>query len=311
MNRTKQTSFVCDLGGIHKCFYVGHNFIDHPNSQASWCPQKPHDPRTPHPNHRMQMRLWEFMFRKKPLDMPELFGCASWDASVINEALEKSVFNDRLEPWPPNERNMGMVSILLAGIRWKKPGSERAVSIDGERYPGFLLTENFFVGKNFSFEEPVFQFETQNGDGFYLVRTDKKPHDPFEMYKLAEIIVNTTQRAEHWDGVIAPMVHLDMKPDISWIKGMWHPHREENVWQPQKWWEIDQTLQHVIFKMNQKGASVKSVTSMRAGPRTCSVLNYYEINGPFLCVMSRPNVGIYFVGFIAEDCFRDPGELDI
>jgi len=128
---------------------------------------------------------------------------------------------------------------------------------------------------------------------------EKQPGDLFGLFSEAWRIGKIRESCR-FEGVMFPMVELDMQPDIRWIHGM------ENGS-----WSIEQALQQTRFRMNEKGAKVESAAAMRsicedASAKPTPVL----IDGPFLLWIERKGLDVpLFCAVLCEDAWKEPKEL--
>ena len=290
------STMVFDLNGVGKALDVATEFIG--GGQWKTVPGSVLQ-------HKLVHRLADVT---AGLDkIPEMSGFAAPTADPLNEALANAGFDIRLDPWEDDGLSFGAVALLKMGVRWlergethEKGGDQTPFTVRGDK-PAFRLKTHphgVEFGEVTGSDEPVVIVPTQSEDTVYFFRTDAKPADAFDMYDLAEKITRA-ERSWKFDyaGVYVPMIDADREVDLSWMLGMSCLD-----------YLLLQALQQVIFKMNDLGASAESGTAVamaRGAPA-----GYYTIDGPFIAVISRPEVRMpNFVGYLDLDVFSDPGEL--
>ena len=131
------------------------------------------------------------------------------------------------------------------------------------------------------------------------------PPTGFDLVKLAQELNKTSLPNAHFENVIFPMVDYDREIDIKWIVGM-NTKDAKGLG-----WEIANALQQTKFKMNEYGARVKSAAAMEM---LCMGVREPKpdlvIDQPFLIWITRDGLSQpLFTGFIAEDCWKNPGNL--
>jgi len=105
--------------------------------------------------------------------------------------------------------------------------------------------------------------------------------------------------SHNYSGASFPMIDLDVKPDISWIKGL---RIGVDYW-------VDQAIQQTKFRMNEFGARAQSAVGMTlrckgAGPGP------HVIDRPFLLWIQRDGMQFpLFAAVLCEDSWKEPAKL--
>ncbi len=229
------------------------------------------------------------------LNVPELESRACEDVVPINRWLAERGFDIQLSS-PKQSGSFAVASILDLMLRWLQNGTKTSITApNGKQYPAARLRHGVVVSEDSRFHKwPVARINTKGGDRVCMTIIDRNPADLF----LAVNDVSKVRAMSHaLDGVIFPMIDLDVKPDISWLEGM-----------KLGGYAIEQALQQTKFRMDDTGARVQSAAGMALtkgiGPRPM------VIDRPFLLWIERDRLAVpMFAAVLAEDCWKAPKTL--
>ncbi|MGB0385654.1 MAG: hypothetical protein ACPGWR_12605 [Ardenticatenaceae bacterium] len=249
--------------------------------------------------NRTQTRFLRESFepcRQEVTQIKEIESVASYSEEVINRFLRERDFTIQLRPFPP--AGFGTASVLDLNVVWQERGRRTKVRTVGElTFPGIYLEEGVEFLESRKVREPVVKLATKSNDAVYIMRWDH----PLSEFDLVSTVSDLSlEAADVWyEGVIFPMVDLDLSINTEWLIGL--NTQDENGAVA----IISQALQQTKFKMNEFGARVKSAAAvgvMRGGPIP------YIINSPFLLWIERAGLSKpLFVGHITQENWRDPG----
>ena len=235
------------------------------------------------------------------LRVPELSNKASQDVKVINAWLKSKGYDIELKDEGKGVDAFYVASILDVLMKWFFPGVKTNIEgVDGKTYPAVKLKEECGVTVLESsryHKYPVASIETQNADTIYMTMLDEQPKS---LLTLVNELSKVRDFSRTMEGVIFPMVDLDIQPDISWIEGM----RISD-------WYIAQALQHTKFRMNELGAHVQSAAGM-ACKRGISLVKKVPmvIDRPFLLWIERKGTVLpLFTAVLSYDCWKQPKKL--
>lgn len=243
----------------------------------------------------------------------ELMTRVSKEASILNAFLREHDFFIQLQPLADND--VGIVSIMKWAAEWGKKGeiADDVINYQGQSYRGARLKSSegfgfllFYTLPNYS--NLIVQIKTKSGDAVFLTVADK-PLAGFDLLNKIETLRMTDSNrkimsfASEFNRIVFPMINLDHEVDISWMKDM---KATDNQRFP---WKIVQALQQTKVKMNEVGAKVESAVAivarcLGAEPITKELV----IDQPFFMWVERSGMKRpLFTGYIAPDCWRDPG----
>jgi hypothetical protein len=234
--------------------------------------------------------------------IPEIESIASWHAEEINAFLRQRGFTIQLDPFDP--QTFGVASVLDLLVEWQEKGEVTTVhGVDGKRYPGVKINENnVVIFSSRGHDNPVAQLKTKNGDRVFMTVLDKAPRDGFDLIAKAEAISARPTAIRNGSELLFPMVDLNQRVDISWLKGM------HTVCEDGDPLEIVQALQQTILKMNEVGARAQSAVAI--GMRKTAFVMPMIINAPFLFWIVRESHNKpLFVGYITQEDWKNPGSI--
>ena len=166
---------------------------------------------------RQYLEIFEIA-RTEVAAVPEIEAKGSFVAEVLNAFLCAHGFSLALEPFAPDE--FGVAAVFEVVLAWLETGkAQNIVRSDGKTYPGVLMEHDMPAFTVQGHENPVISLPTQTADIVYLTMIEK-PADEFAMIATARRLMATRQQARMTQ-VLLPMVGLDVKVALEWLKGMW------------------------------------------------------------------------------------------
>ncbi|MDP3710232.1 MAG: serpin family protein [bacterium] len=251
--------------------------------------------------------------RPELANIPELVSMAALSEEPINAFLRQKGFDIQLDKFPslmPPKRAWGAASVLDVLLKWRTEGTRTQITTPiMDKFPAANLpksTTSVFMSK--LHPHPVASVFTKSGDVVHMTVCDKDLQH-FSLLEEAEAISLNEQDYAPYEGVIFPMVDLNHKVDISWLKELSTLDDEgyPNV--------LTQALQQTKFKMNHEGARIKDAVAI-GGMRLTAAINKplppLIIDRPFLFWVERPNLSRpLFVARFTEEDWKDPGSLQM
>ncbi len=239
--------------------------------------------------------------RNEVSGIPEIESTSSRNYEVVNEFLRSRGFSIQLSPFQRPD-DFGTASVLKLALEWLEKGTETQVQTQGDEtqlYPAVRMNGGvrFFNAPNHP--HTVVRLSTKSGDDVYLTMMDQPVSEDQLSNKAIELLGNLTYSNREFEGVIFPMVDLDVQPDITWLLSM------NTTGDDGKPGIISQALQQTKFSMDEIGAKVQSAVAIAVsrgiGPAP------HRINKPFLTVVKRFGLNKpLFVGYIDTDCWKKP-----
>ncbi len=218
----------------------------------------------------------------------------------VNDFLERKGFNIHLDNIIPEQISAASVLDLL--VKWLNKGKSSHIN----RFPAALLNDGVQILQSGEFPSPIAEIKTKTDDIVLMTTIPYQPEDASEVFILANKLVETQKFADiTYSGVKFPKIDLDVKPDVSWLVGM--KVKENPIW------AIAQALQWTKLKMNEEGFHVKEAfVIMVSGSCYIPKPPPLVFDKPFLFVVKRPGLKkVLFSAFLAEDCWKDPKNLDL
>ena len=221
-------------------------------------------------------------------------------AEVLNAFLRVHGFSMELEPFAPDE--FGVAAVFQVVLAWFKTGkAHNIVQSDGKTYPGVLMEHDMPTFTVPGHENPVISLPTKTADIVYLTMIEK-PADEFAMIATARRLMATRQQARTTQ-VLFPMVDLDVKVALEWLKGMWTLPQSG----PQS--KVTQALRQTKVKMNEEGVRIEEAAAVGIAFAAVFLPKRHVIDRPFLMWMERPGLSLpLFVGYITEEDWKNPGK---
>lgn len=222
----------------------------------------------------------------------------------VNAFLRRKNIDIQLNAISPRE--IAIASVLDLLVEWMLEGQSSTILKEAKEYPAVLLNRGVRVSMVNNFPNPVATITSRTEDKVLMTILTEQPKSSFEVFELAcKLVENQKEFAKavwNFNGIKFPMIDLDVHPDIGWLIGM-----RSNEW------SVGQALQQTKLKMNEKGAHVKDAVAMTA-KASFHVKEQAPliIDRPFLLVFQRPGLKRpLFSAFLAEDCWKTPGSLDL
>lgn len=245
----------------------------------------------------------------------ELKSWASLIASELNAILEKEGFNIKLDDFEEGE--FGVVSILDILVEWLKEGMKTRVLLDDKEYPAVRLdrvaeinnvpTKLFSAFELAKYPFPIASVATKSRDKVWMTIADNALESLELISRIENLrtLINKHPTKTNFGHLIFPMIDLNQKVDIGWLKGM------QTFSETGKNFEVSQALQQTKFKMNQFGARVKSAVAITLR-KTTSVMPIKNmvIDKPFYLWVERNGVSYpVMYAYIDTADWKDPGVL--
>ena len=236
----------------------------------------------------------------------ELRSWVSEVADELNKILSTEGFDIQLDELQNNE--IGVVAILNLLIEWLERGAPVSIRNSNGVYPGVKIQQERIDGHdtfipyyNSHYSHPIAMISAKNGDTVWMTVADKEIAG-FELFKHIEQIRNNLFVYPEQTFVHFPMIDLDHQSDISWLIGL--PHTGDG--------HITQAMQQTKFKMNERGAHLKSavaIATLRGMiPRASEII----IDKPFYLWIERPNVKLPIIcAYMDYDVWKDPKGLSM
>jgi hypothetical protein len=261
-------------------------------------------------NEAQQLFMKEFYsICKGEIDtIQEIESIAHIDSKVINEWLKKHGFDIELNPF--GSGGFGTASKLDLSGYWDRPGTDTTIYLEnGESYPAVKMIQGYDLLKHKDHEDLIVKIRTESKDQVYLLMADQVPSG-LAMVDYVEHIQTEMENAYiEYEGLIFPMIDLDVKGPLGWIVGL----RADVDGGSIPFYEIAQALQQTKLKMNHKGFRIKSAVAM--GILAGAALKRkepYIINRPFVMWVSRPTLKKpLFVGYFNKDVWKNPEGLEM
>ena len=276
-------------------------------SQRVWCAV----------NDFQEQFLEDFFSRRSELGMLsdlEMRSWASWLASELNEILEQEGFSIRLQDFADGE--FGVVSILDAMAAWPVEGTAVKLLADDQRYDAVhmlytVFTDDaavrmFSAGTSIIHDQPLVRLNTQTGDSLWMSVADRVYAD-FALVDRIDALRRTFELQNHASWLMFPMVDLDVETNLGWLTGM-HTTVGSSVHRA----VISQALQQTKFKMNHRGARVRSGvgTGFATTSARLEINEPIVIDEPFFLWIERPGMMCPLMyAYIDEQNWKDPGDL--
>ncbi len=258
------------------------------------------------PQNQMQTRFLTEFFdrtRNEVLGISEIESIASWSAEDINRFLQERGFSITLDDF--DEDTFGVAATLILLLKWKVEGmKEKFRAADGKTYDGVRMENGMSYYTSVKHPKPVVCIATKSGDQVFMTVMETPPTD-FDLVSYVEQIQASLEHNREFGDLVFPMVDLDQLVDISWLLNM---ETTANTGQQAR---ISQAKQQTIFKMNDKGALLKSAAAA-AITLEFAILSKPDlvIDRPFLVWIVRDGLAKpLLVAHITQENWTDPGDL--
>ena len=205
--------------------------------------------------------------------IPEIEATGSFEAEVLNAFLRKHGFSIELEAFAPDE--FGVAAVFEVVLAWLETGKAHTiVRSDGKTYPGVLMEHDMPAFTVPGHENPIISLPTKAADLVYLTMIEK-PADKCAMIVTARQCMATRQQARTTQ-VLFPMVDLDLKVALEWLKGMWTLPQSG----PQL--KVTQALRQTKVKMNEEGVRIEEAAAVGIAFAAVVLPHRHVIDRPFL-----------------------------
>ncbi len=200
---------------------------------------------------------------------------------------------------------IAIASVLDLFVEWMLEGQSSNILKEAEKYSAVLLKHGVQVSRVKNFSNPVAIINTRTEDRVLMTILTEQPTSPFEVFELACKLVKNQESDEaagSFEGVKFPMIDLDVQINVDWLRGMMTDG-----------WNVGQALQETKLKMNEKGAHIREAVAIAAeASAPGEEPQPLVIDEPFLLVFQRPSLRLpLFSAFLAEECWKNPGSLDM
>jgi len=277
--------------------FVATEQVVHPN--GIWV-VGPH--RRWNPINEQQRRYLEIfeIARTEVGSIPEIEAKGSFVAEVLNAFLRVHGFSIELEAFAPDE--FGVAAVFEVVLAWLETGKAHTiVRTDGKTYPGVLLEHDLPAFTVPGHENPVIRLPTKTADIVYMTMIEKQA-DECAMIATARQCMATRQQTRTTQ-VLFPMVDLDVKVALGWLKGMWTLPQSG----PQL--KVTQALRQTKVKMNEEGVRIQEAAAVGIAFAAVVLPHRHVIDRPFLMWAERPGLSLpLFVGYITEEDWKKPGK---
>lgn len=238
----------------------------------------------------------------------ELSSIASMDVNKLNAFLQDHGFTIKLDPFSPPD--FGVVSILDIVLEWAHKGKASTIMVDTTSYQAVHMKKAEDADKRFGLfvtkehQEPIIQIPAKNGDMVFMTIAEQ----PIKGFALINKIheLSTRRRVyvhDNYDAIKFPMIDLDQKMELTWLKGLKKPDRSGTMA------VVTQALQQTRFQMNEEGAAAQSAVAI-AFTRTALRESMYTIDKPFYLWIMRPGLSIpLFAAYLDPADWKKPARL--
>jgi Serpin (serine protease inhibitor) len=276
--------------------FVATEQVVHPNGLWVVGPETRWNP--VNEQQRRYLEIFEIA-RTEVGSIPEIEAKGSFVAEVLNAFLRVHGFSMELEPFAPDE--FGVAAVFQVVVAWLETGKAHTiVRADGKTYPGVLMEHDLPVFTVPGHENPIISLPTKTADIVYLTMIEK-PADECAMIATARECMATRQQARTTQ-VLFPMVDLDLKVALEWLKGMWTLPQSG----PQL--KVTQALRQTKVKMNEEGVRIEEAAAVSIAFAAVLLPNRHVIDRPFLMWVERPGLSLpLFVGYMTEEGWKKPG----
>jgi len=236
--------------------------------------------------------------------IPELQCRADRKVEVINAWLKSQGYDIQLQK-PADPQAFAVASILNLLVEWLQEGKRRVLqskNTGDQLYAGVFLKEGVSVLSHPDHAHPIIVIKTKSGDVVKMTKVQALIGHEFAIHDLTQKLFFAMQDKSSYDyeGVVFPMIDLDVQPDISWLCGM----------KAGGGYFISEALQQTRFRMNQFGAKVESAAAMCLSRGISISPAPYVMDEPFLLWIEGPGMKVpYFSAILAEDVWKEPKSL--
>jgi hypothetical protein len=293
---TEQMSLVTSPYTIPAAFVATEQVV-HPNGLWVVGPDRRWNP--VNEQQRRYLEIFEIA-RTEVGSIPEIEAKGSFVAEVLNAFLRVHGFSIELEAFAPDE--FGVAAVFEVVLAWLETGKAHTiVRTDGKTYAGVLMEHDIPAFTVPGHENPVISLPTRTADSVYLTMLEK-PADEFAMVATARECMTTRQQSRTAQ-VLFPMVDLDMKVALEWMKGMWTlPQSGPRL-------KVTQALRQTKVKMNEEGVRIQEAAAAGIAFAAVFLPKRHVIDRPFLLWVERPGLSLPLsVGYMTEEDWKNPGK---
>lgn len=234
--------------------------------------------------------------------IPEIESLASWEADKINKFLADHGFSIVLDPFDAD--TFGVAAVLNLLMEWLQEATADVIVQDGTEYEAMRMKEGVQFFSSPGHQHPIAQIATKAGDVVYVTIKPTAPTG-FDLVELVEGIEAKMERCWDYGDLVLPLVDIDEKVGLDWLIGM----RTVASWgQPA---HISQAKQQTLFKMNKRGALLKSAVAMAVTLEMCAMpMPDLVIDQPFVAWVRRDELLLpLVVAHVTQDAWKNPGSL--
>lgn len=235
-------------------------------------------------------------------------GKCSRDYKVLNQFLKDEGFSIELQPFRDPD-DFGAASVLKLAMEWETAGTAETLTLDGDEsgkyFDAVRMKKNVPEFRNApGHNHPVVSLATKGGrDTVHLTMVDNPLTDGQVMDKAIELLGRMHFSDDEFDGVIFPMVDLDVQPDISWLLGI---NTDGTDGRPAI---VNQAKQQTKFAIDEFGAKVESAVVIGVTRSIARRTEPHVINRPFLAMVTREGVkNLIFAGYISPAHWKRPAK---
>jgi len=259
--------------------------------------------------------------RGEVTSIPEIESIVGDTATEINDFLKEHGFDIELDEFSGPE-SFGVASVLNVLVKWLVKGEETQLCVQrtGQVYPGAKLPNEDgmlqFRAANVDFdwdtntrtiERGIITIKTQSDDLAHVIPMAEVPEGR-SLVELAGELIHATDLKDMTgalrEGLIIPMVNLDVEHDVGWLEQM-----ETTSESGKRAW-IEQAKQQSKLRLNHEGARAESAAAMEIGLE-CMPAPPFTVDEPFLFAITRPGLAEPLAVFhVTEEDWQDPGGLD-
>lgn len=221
---------------------------------------------------------------------------ADANITVVNAKLKEWRFDIQLAELPGVDA-LALAARNVVSVRWQEPG--QVAPYDG--HAGFSLAAGVSVVEDDKLPSPQVRIRTAAGDTVCIQECAEPGSWDELLAKVAYVAEVGRAAGRSITGAVvkAPMVKLDVQPDVSWLCGL----RLGGFF-------VAQALQQIIFGMNHLGVEAREATAMTMLRGLAPKPLVFTITKPFLIWIERDGLKVPVLqAYIGRECWQDPGDL--
>ncbi len=235
---------------------------------------------------------------------------------VLNAYLVEHKFDPMIDPFEPSD-HLGVVSILDKLVNWQSgPGEVIQIQTSGGPKPGFELPAsdvNVYYVDGYPGSH-LLELKTKTRDTLWLFVHGDKSIEGLALAKLSMDVMGRKRTipfvgANHgvtqltFGSAHVPMIDFDIKPDISWLKGLFTQTEDGHFY------VIDQAKQQFKMRMDETGARVKVATALVAKRLSMPTREpaIFVVDQPFYGWWTQKGTSLPMAAFFADwDSMKKP-----